>query len=237
MKRVEFETPAGRLKIGADRILLEWGGVELPMRLVFNGLRVTNSDGQTIAMAPSIALSFEPRSVFKARFLPTAIVIERPTLDADISREGGMLHRIFANTDSSSQGEVVDLLIEQLLAEPNYTTLLGQLDTVLVEHGHVSLRDVPSGVIWIAPDVRAELKRDDSGVIISAAGSFSNGGKVAKFGFADDEFWFFVGRLEMVGSDVDACKAPCWTRHSLKRDAFYEPRLWVVRIGPEGPHL
>jgi hypothetical protein len=172
----EFDTPAGRLQIGADHIYIEWAGVELPMRLVFNGLRVTNDDKQTIALAPSIALSFQPRSVFKARFLPTAIVVERPTLDADIAREGGMLQRVFAKTDSGSQGEVVDLLIQQLLAEPNYTTLLGQLDTVLVEHGHVSFRDVPSGVTWVAPDVRAQLKRDDSGVIISAAGYFSNGG-------------------------------------------------------------
>jgi len=172
----EFETPAGRLKVSADRIYIEWGGVELPMRLVFNGLRVTNDDKQTIAMAPSIALSFQPRSVFKARFLPTAIVIDRPTLDADIAREGGMLQRVFAKNGGSSQSEVVDLLIDQLLAEPNYTTLLGQLDTVLVEHAHVSFRDVPSGVTWIAPDVRAQLKRDESGVIISAAGNFTNGG-------------------------------------------------------------
>jgi len=66
-----------------------------------------------------------------------------------------MLRQVLAKTDSSSDGgEVVDLLIDQLLAEPNHTSLLGQLDTVLVERAKVTLRDVPSGLLWIAPVCR-----------------------------------------------------------------------------------
>ncbi|MFI5001952.1 MAG: DUF3971 domain-containing protein, partial [Reyranellales bacterium] len=113
----------------------------------------------------------------QGHFLPTSIVVDRPTLDADITREGGMLRRILAKTDSNSQGEVVDLLISELLAEPNHRSLLGQLDTVLVEHARVSIRDVPSGVVWLAPSARASLRRDASGVIISADARFLRGGE------------------------------------------------------------
>lgn len=172
----EFDTAGGKMRIGAEHIAAEWGGLHEPMRLVFTGLRVTNEDKKTVAWAPKVSLSFEPRSVLKAIFLPTAIMVDHPSFEADITREGGMLQRVLPNTDSSSQSEVVDLLIEQLLAKPNYTTLIGQLDTVRVEHAQVTLRDVPSGVTWIARDMQGRLKRDENGVIISANGRFSNGG-------------------------------------------------------------
>ena len=168
----EFDTPGGKVKIHADRVSVEWSSLRQPMRLVLSGLRVTNDADQVVATAPSVALSFEPRSAIRGRLLPTAIVVDQPTLDADIAREGGMLRRVLAKTDTETTGEVVDLLIDQLLAEPNHTSLLGQLDTVQVEHAKVTLRDVPSGVLWIAPNVQARLKRDAAGVIISASAQF-----------------------------------------------------------------
>ncbi len=172
----EFDTPGGKMRVSADRIYAEWSGISQPMRLVLTGLHVVNADKQEVATAPSVALSFDPRNVVLGHLLPTAIVVDRPTLDADITREGGMLRRVLAKTDSSSQGEIVDILIDQLLAQPNHSSLLGQLDTVLVEHARVSLRDVPSGVMWVAPSARVSLKRDASGVIISAGARFQGPG-------------------------------------------------------------
>ena len=168
-----IDAQGGKVKIDADRIYLEWSGLKQPVHLVFGGLHVSDSGNKEIAAAPSVALSFSPRSVVEGHFFPTSIIVEQPTLTADIDRQGGMLHRILANTDSASQGEVVELLLEQLLGEPNYHSLLGQLDTVLVERAHVTLRDLPSGVVWTAPSARASLKRDASGVIIAATARFS----------------------------------------------------------------
>jgi hypothetical protein len=172
----EFDTAGGKIRVDAEHIAAEWGSLHEPMRLVFTGLRVTNEDKKTVASAPRVSLSFEPRSVLKAIFLPTAIMVDHPNFEADITREGGMLQRVLPDTDSSSQSEVVGLLIEQLLAKPNYTTLIGQLDTVRVEHAQMTLRDVPSGVTWVARDMQGRLKRDEGGVIISANGRFSDGG-------------------------------------------------------------
>jgi hypothetical protein len=170
-----IDAQGGKMKIDADRIYVEWSSLKQPIRLVFGGLHVMDSDNKEVATAPSVALSFSPRSVVEGHFFPTSIIVEQPMLDADIAREGGMLRRILAKTDSDSQGEVVALLIEQLLGEPNYHSLLGQLDTVLVERAHVTLRDIPSGVVWTAPSARASLKRDATGVIIAASARFSRG--------------------------------------------------------------
>jgi hypothetical protein len=172
----EITTSAGRMAVTADHIQVEWSSVTRPMRLVFKGLHVRNGTGRMVANAPSVALSFEPQSVLKAQFLPTSIVVERPTLNGDLDRKGGMLQRVLAESDTSSQGSVVDLLIGQLLDKPNRTSLLGQLDTVVVEHAQVTVRDVPSGVIWTAPDTQARLQRDENGIAISASGRFDNGG-------------------------------------------------------------
>ena len=172
----EFDTPGGKMKVQADRVYVEWSGVSQPVRLVFSGLHVTDADKREVATAPNVALSFEARSVVSGHFLPSAIVVEQPSLDAEIAREGGMLQRIFAKTDGNSQSQVMELLVEQLLAEPNYRTILGQLDTVLVERARVTLHDIPSGIVWTAPNARASLKRDASGVIIGAEARFSRGG-------------------------------------------------------------
>jgi hypothetical protein len=168
----EFDTPDGRVRVTAEHIYAEWSGLKDPMRLVFTGLHVIDARDNEIATAPSVALSFDPRSAVRGRLLPTSIVVDRPTLAADLAREGGMLQRVLAKTDSNSQGEFVDLLIEQLLSEPNYHSVLGQLDTVEVTNARLSLRDVPSGVMWDAPNVQARLKRDAAGVIITANARF-----------------------------------------------------------------
>lgn len=173
----DFNLPDAKVTIHADRIYAEWGGLREPIRLVLSGLKVSGATGETIATAPSVALSFEPRSVVRGKLLPTSIIVDQPTLDADVSREGGMLRRILANPETHSQGEVVDLLIDQLLAEPNQNSLLGQLDTVLVQRARVSVRDVESGVSWTAPAATARLTRDASGVVIVASARFDSGGE------------------------------------------------------------
>jgi len=173
----EFDTPAGKLQAKADRIYVEWSSISQPIRLVAVGVHVTDSQMREVATAPSVALTFEPRSAVRGAFLPRTIVILRPTFNGELDREGGMLRRILAEHDGSSQSGVVDLLIDQLLAEPNHHSLLGQLDTVEVEGARVALRDVPSGVTWLAPSARASLKRDAAGVIIAADARFSDGGE------------------------------------------------------------
>ncbi len=170
------DVPGNDITPDADRISLEWGGLGEPMRLVFTGLRFTNGQNQVIATAPKAALTFDPRSVFQGMLLPTSITIERPTIEAEIDRDGGMMRRIFSDASSQSQGEAVTILVEQLLAEPNYESLIGQLDTVKIEQARLALRDTKTGITWVAPSARGELKRDATGVIISADARFSSGG-------------------------------------------------------------
>lgn len=171
----EFDTPEGRMRIRAEHIHVDWSGLSQPIRLVFNGVHVRNVDtGQEIATAPSFALSFDSRSAMQGKLLPIAVVVDRPTLDAEIAREGGMLRRIFASNDSNSQEEFVGLLIDQLLEEHNYHSLLGMLDTVQVVNAHVSLRDMSTGIVWMAPNANARLSRDKVGVAISASARFKS---------------------------------------------------------------
>ena len=139
--------------------------------------RFTNAQNQVIATAPSVALSFDPRSVFRGVFLPTSIVVDRPTLDVEIAREGGMMRRILANSDSAIAGRGRSPSWSNSFSPShNRNSLLGQLDTVLVERARVTLRDTQSGVSWVAPAARARLKRDADGVIITANARFSSGG-------------------------------------------------------------
>jgi hypothetical protein len=168
----EFDTPAGPVRVRAEHIYVEWSGLKQPMRLVLTGLHLTDVTNHELASAPGIAVAFDSRSVVNGHLRPVSIVVNRPNLEADIAREGGMLQRVLARSDPDSQAEVVDLLIEQLLSEHNDHSVLGQLNTIDVVHARVSLRDVPSGIVWLAPDVQARLNRDAAGVKISAKATF-----------------------------------------------------------------
>lgn len=163
------DVPGNETRPEVDRISLEWGGVSQPIRLVFTGLRFINTQNhQVIATIPSAALTFDARNVFQGMLLPTSIVIERPTIEAELDREGGMLRRVFSDPSQDSQGEALALLVEQLLAEPNYKSLIGQLDMIQIEQAKVTLRDVKTGLAWVAPAARAQLRRDEAGVSIGA---------------------------------------------------------------------
>ena len=138
------DVPGNDIKPEIERISLEWGGISQPMRLVFNGLRFINGEHQVIATVPTASLTFDARSVLQGMFLPTSLTIEGPTIEADIAREGGMLRRVFTNSDANSQGEGLILLIEQLMAEPNYNSLIGQLDMIPVSYTHLTLPTIYS---------------------------------------------------------------------------------------------
>ena len=47
----EFDTPAGKMRVHADRVFVEWSSLSQPMRLVLAGLRVTNASDLTVATA------------------------------------------------------------------------------------------------------------------------------------------------------------------------------------------
>ena len=163
------DVPGNDIRPEADRVYLEWGGISQPMRLVFTGMRFVNTrNKEVIATAPSVALTFDARNVFQGIFLPTSITIDGPTIETDIARDGSMLRRIFANSEAHSQGEAVAILVEQLFAEPNYHSLIGQLDTIQIERAKVTVRDLKSGLSWVTPSARVRLKRDAAGVSISS---------------------------------------------------------------------
>lgn len=171
-----LDAPGNDVRPDFDQIAFEWTAVSQPVRLMFHGLRFTNGQGQVIASAPDAALTFEPRSVIRGIFLPTTVEVERPVIEADIARDGGVFQRIFTSQEGGAQGEAVAILIDQLLAEPNYNSLIGQLDSVKVTQAKVTLRDLKSGLIWVAPSANAELKRDTAGVSIKAAARFTGNG-------------------------------------------------------------
>lgn len=171
------DVPGNDIRPEVEGISLEWGSLSQPMRLVFHDLRFLNGQDQVIATAPTAALTFDPRSVFQGMLLPTSIIIEKPSIEAEIAREGGMLRRIFADPSSQSQSEAVAILVDQLMAEPNYESLIGQLDMVRIEQAKLTLRDLKTGLTWIAPAARAELRRDEAGVGISADARFNSAGE------------------------------------------------------------
>ncbi|NDH64680.1 MAG: hypothetical protein EBY18_24210, partial [Alphaproteobacteria bacterium] len=71
----DFNLPDAKLTVHADRIYAEWSGLNEPIRLVLSGLKISGAAGDAIATAPSVALSFEPRSVVRGKLLPTSIIV------------------------------------------------------------------------------------------------------------------------------------------------------------------
>jgi hypothetical protein len=170
------DAPGNDVHPDFDKISFEWSGISRPIRLAFTGLRFTNDRNEVIATAPEAALTFEPRSVVQGMLLPTSISIIRPVIEADVAREDGAFKRIFTSPEAGAQGEAISILVDQLLAEPNYKSLIGQLDSVVIERANVTIRDLKTGLSWNAPDAGAELRRDAVGVSIAANARFTGHG-------------------------------------------------------------
>lgn len=168
-----IDAPGNDVHPQFDHISFEWSSLGRPMRLALTGLRFTNAAGQVLATAPMAALTFDPREIFRGKLLPTSITVERPVIEIEIAREGGIFKRVFASREGGAQGEAVSILIDQLLAEPNYDSLLGQLDSVLVEKATITMRDLKTDLSWTAPSARVHLKRDAAGVAIDASARFT----------------------------------------------------------------
>ncbi len=171
-----IDAPGNDIHPDFDKISFEWSGISRPIRLAFTGLRFTNAQNQVIATAPEAALTFEPRSVVQGILLPTSIAIIRPVIEADVAREGGAFQRIFTSPEGGAQGEAISILVDQLLAEPNYKSLIGQLDSVVIERADVTIRDLKTGLSWNAPEASAKLRRDAAGVSITADARFAGHG-------------------------------------------------------------
>lgn len=171
-----IDAPGNDIHPDFDRITFEWSGISRPIRLAFTGLRFTNGQNQVIATAPEAALTFEPRSVVQGMLLPTSIAIIRPVIEADVARDGGAFQRIFTSPEGGAQGEAISILVDQLLAEPNYNSLIGQLDSVVIERADVTIRDLKTGLTWNAPQASAQLGRDAAGVSITADARFAGHG-------------------------------------------------------------
>ncbi len=171
-----IDAPGNDIHPDFDKIYFEWSGISRPIRLAFTGLRFTNGQNQVIATAPEAALTFEPRSVVQGMLLPTSIAIIRPVIEADVAREGGAFQRIFTSPEGGAQGEAISILVDQLLAEPNYNSLIGQLDSVVIERADVTIRDLKTGLTWNAPQASAQLRRDAAGVSITANARFAGHG-------------------------------------------------------------
>ncbi len=171
-----IDAPGNDIRPDFDKIYFEWSGISRPIRLAFTGLRFTNAQNQVIATAPEAALTFEPRSVVQGILLPTSIAIIRPVIEADVAREGGAFQRIFTSPEGGAQGEAISILVDQLLAEPNYKSLIGQLDSVVIERADVTIRDLKTGLSWNAPEASAKLRRDAAGVSITADAQFAGHG-------------------------------------------------------------
>lgn len=171
-----IDAPGNDIRPDFDKIYFEWSGISRPIRLAFTGLRFTNAQNQVIATAPEAALTFEPRSVVQGILLPTSIAIIRPVIEADVAREGGAFQRIFTSPEGGAQGEAISILVDQLLAEPNYKSLIGQLDSVVIERADVTIRDLKTGLSWNAPEASAKLRRDAAGVSITANAQFAGHG-------------------------------------------------------------
>ena len=174
--RHDFDTAGGRINVDCDTITAEWGGLGSPMRLVLHGLHAVDHQGRVIAAAPSVALTFDPRSVFKGSLAPTAITVERPVFDIELSRDG-MLARIFSDAEGDRlprRGPAI--ACRAIAGKPNGHQILGELNTVLIEQARVTVRDVANVVVWTAPSAKAMLKRDATGVRIVADARFDGAG-------------------------------------------------------------
>ena len=176
------ETPQGPVTLAAQHVRLAWAAGEGPVRVVLDDIRAVDRTGTMIARVPEAVVDLNLQGLLSGSFNPTSIVIDSVSLDVVISREG-LVSMLLPPSDQEPSARILPLLVEQLLQEPNDSTVFGRLNEVRIGTAKVRIDDRTTGFVWEAPAAGAVLLRDAQGVLVRARTELAIGDEVATLEF------------------------------------------------------
>ncbi len=196
--------------VDIDETVAVWAGWRNAVDIVATDVIVKAPDGSTLARVPELSLGLSLRALVRGNVAPTSLDAIGPNVRV-IRQENGEFALGFIEAVDDSQPapvdgtpyaapaagrDVIDFLVEELLADPDPSRSFGYLRRISIIGGQVMFEDRVAGSYYRAPDAEIVLLKSASGIAGEANLKLQYGTREADFtistGIEKDDLGYFA---------------------------------------------
>ena len=168
----------GSVRLAAREVTLNWAGWDRTLEVRVGSIEAISAAGETLASIPQAAVRLSMLALLGGEIAPTAIQLEKLRLRIVIDEEGRFDIGRY-QTEQEGGGQVLSLLVEQLLDRQGRIEAIRRLERVVVTGAEIVFEDRQKSLYWRAPNAELVLARDEEGVLGEAAVEIDAGGHKA----------------------------------------------------------
>jgi hypothetical protein len=164
--------------VDIDETVAVWAGWRNAVDIIATDVVVTAPDGSTLARLPELSLGLSLRALVRGNVAPTSLDAIGPKVRVIRQVNGEFqLGFIDAVDDSKSEAvdespdakpapgwDVIDFLVEELLADPDPSRSFGYLHRISILGGQVVFEDRVAGSYYRSPDASIILAKGEAGI-------------------------------------------------------------------------
>lgn len=196
--------------VDIDETVAVWAGWRNAVDIVATNVVVTAPDGSTLARVPQLSLGLSLRALVRGNVAPTSLDAIGPSVRV-IRQENGEFALGFVEVVDEQQPmavdgppiakpaagtEVIDFLVDELLADPDPSRSFGYLRRISILGGQVVFEDRVAGSYFRSPDAEIVLLKGSSGITGDAKLKLQYGDRQADFtisaGINKDDLGYFA---------------------------------------------
>lgn len=181
--------------VDIDKTVAVWAGWRNAVDIVAARVVITAPDGSTLARIPELSLGLSLRALARGNVAPTSLDAIGPNVRV-IRQENGEFALGFTQAAAEDEGpqipvpddaepaagmDVIDFLVDELLAEPDPSRSFGYLRRVSILDARVVFEDRSANRFYFAPDAEIVLLKDSSGIVGNANLKLQYGNREADF--------------------------------------------------------
>lgn len=196
--------------VNIDKTVAVWAGWRNAVDIVADNVVVTAPDGSTLARVPELSLGLSLRALIHGSVAPTSLdavgpvvrVIRQENGEFALGFTGGIaadqpvLENGPPHTQPAAGWDVVDFLVNELLAEPDPSRSFGYLRRISILGGQVVFEDRVAGSYFRSPDAEIVFLKNESGIAGEARLKLQYGDRLADFtihsGIDKDDLAYFA---------------------------------------------
>lgn len=181
--------------VDIDKTVAVWAGWRNAVDIVANNVVVTAPNGSTLARVPQLSLGLSLRALVRGNVAPTSLdaigpvvrVIRQANGEFALGFTGGADESEPAAVDGPQHAQpaagwdVVDFLVNELLADPDPSRSFGYLRRISILGGQVVFEDRVAGSYFRSPDAEIIFLKSKSGITGDARLKLQYGGRQADF--------------------------------------------------------
>lgn len=190
-----LKTEGGGYTVDIEKTVAVWAGWRNAVDIIASGVVVTAPDGSMLASVPKLSLGLSLRAMVRGRLAPTSLDAIGPNVRV-IRQENGAFEVGFLEAIEAGRSEadnlpsyaepaagidVIDFLVEELLADPDPSRAFGYLRRVSIIGGRIVFEDRVAGSYFRSRDSEVVLLKSKSGIAGDARLNLQYGDRLADF--------------------------------------------------------